>query len=74
MGAACLHPVAGPQRKYPPASGIAHAGAGTVVITTVADSPYKTFTDVMAASRGGTSLSYGSIGSGSLGQLAVTML
>jgi tripartite-type tricarboxylate transporter receptor subunit TctC len=49
-------------------------GTGAMVITTVASSPYKSFADVVAASKSGTSLSYGSIGSGSLGHLAVTML
>ncbi len=49
-------------------------GTGAMVITTVADSPYKTFNDVITASRGGKSVAYGSIGSGSLGHLAVTML
>ena len=49
-------------------------GTGAMVITTVASSPYKTFADVVSASKGGTSISYGSIGSGSLGHLAVTML
>jgi tripartite-type tricarboxylate transporter receptor subunit TctC len=49
-------------------------GTGAMVITTVATSPYKSFADVVSASRSGTSISYGSIGSGSLGHLAVTML
>ncbi len=49
-------------------------GTGAMVITTVASSPYKSFADVVNASKGGTSISYGSIGSGSLGHLAVTML
>ncbi len=49
-------------------------GTGAMVITTVASSPYKSFTDVVNASKSGTSISYGSIGSGSLGHLAVTML
>lgn len=49
-------------------------GTGAMVITTVADSPYKTFNDVVTASRGGKNVAYGSIGSGSLGHLALTML
>lgn len=53
---------------------VALVGTGAMVITTVASSPYKTFGDVVAASRGGKSVSYGSIGSGSLGHLAMTML
>jgi len=53
---------------------VALIGTGAMVITTVATSPYKSFADVVNASRSGTSISYGSIGSGSLGHLAVTML
>jgi tripartite-type tricarboxylate transporter receptor subunit TctC len=49
-------------------------GTGAMVVTTVATSPYKSFADVVNASKSGTSISYGSIGSGSLGHLAVTML
>jgi tripartite-type tricarboxylate transporter receptor subunit TctC len=49
-------------------------GTGAMVIATVATSPYKTFGDVVKASQGGGSISYGSIGNGSLGHLAVTML
>lgn len=49
-------------------------GTGAMVVTTVASSPYKSFADVVNASKSGTSISYGSIGSGSLGHLAVTML
>jgi tripartite-type tricarboxylate transporter receptor subunit TctC len=49
-------------------------GTGAMVIATVATSPYKTFADVVSASKGGTSISYGSIGLGSLGHLALTML
>lgn len=55
-------------------SAVSLIGTGAMVITTVDSSPYKTFADVMAGSRGGKSISYGSIGSGSLGHLAVTML
>jgi tripartite-type tricarboxylate transporter receptor subunit TctC len=53
---------------------VALIGTGAMVITTVSTSPYKNFADVVAASRGGKSLGYGSIGSGSLGHLAMTML
>ncbi len=53
---------------------VALIGTGAMVLTTVADSPYKTFADVVAAARGGKDISYGSIGSGSLGHLALTML
>lgn len=49
-------------------------GTGAMVVTTVATSPYKSFADVVNAAKSGTSISYGSIGSGSLGHLAVTML
>ncbi len=49
-------------------------GTSAMVITTVASSPYKTFADLVAAARGGKNVAYGSIGSGSLGHLAVTML
>jgi tripartite-type tricarboxylate transporter receptor subunit TctC len=49
-------------------------GTGAMVISTVASSPYKNFADVVAAAKSGTGVSYGSIGSGSLGHLAVTML
>ena len=47
-------------------------GTGAMVITTIASSPYKTFADVVNAARGGGDVSYGSIGSGSLGHLAMT--
>lgn len=53
---------------------VALIGTSAMVITTVADSPYKTIGDVFAAARGGKDLSYGTIGSGSLGHLAMTML
>ncbi|MFT3953241.1 MAG: tripartite tricarboxylate transporter substrate binding protein [Piscinibacter sp.] len=49
-------------------------GTGAMVITTVASSPYKSFADVVKVAQGGTAIAYGSIGSGSLGHLAVTML
>ncbi len=53
---------------------VALIGTSAMVITTVVDSPYKTIGDVFAAARGGKDLSYGTIGSGSLGHLAMTML
>lgn len=53
---------------------VALIGTSAMVITTVATSPYKTFADVVAAARAGQNISYGSIGSGSLGHLAMTML
>ena len=53
---------------------VALIGTGAMVITTAASTPHKTFADVVKAAQGGGSLSYGSIGSGSLGHLAVTML
>ena len=49
-------------------------GTGAMVIATVAASPYKSFADVVKAAQGGSPVSYGSIGNGSLGHLAVTML
>ena len=49
-------------------------GTSAMVITTVASSPYKTIADMAAAARGGNSVAYGSIGSGSLGHLAMTMM
>ena len=49
-------------------------GTSAMVITTVASSPYKTFADMVAAARGGKNIAYGSIGSGSLGHLAMTMM
>lgn len=49
-------------------------GTGAMVISTVASSPYKSFADLVKASQTGSSVSYGSIGNGSLGHLAVTML
>jgi tripartite-type tricarboxylate transporter receptor subunit TctC len=57
---------------------VAMIGTSAMVLTTVATSPYKTFADVVAATKAGAAdgkgLSYGSIGSGSLGHLAMTML
>jgi tripartite-type tricarboxylate transporter receptor subunit TctC len=53
---------------------VALIGTGAMVVTTAASTPYKTFADVVKAAQAGSGLSYGSIGSGSLGHLAVTML
>jgi tripartite-type tricarboxylate transporter receptor subunit TctC len=58
---------------------VALVGTGAMVISTVATSPYKTFADVVAAAKAtGTTpaagVSYGSIGSGSLAHLAMTLL
>ena len=49
-------------------------GTSAMVLATHVDTPYKTFADVVAAAKGGKNVSYGSIGSGSLGHLAVTLL
>jgi tripartite-type tricarboxylate transporter receptor subunit TctC len=49
-------------------------GSSAMVITTVASSPYKTFAELVAAARTANGVNYGSIGSGSLGHLAMTML
>lgn len=49
-------------------------GTGAMVISTVASSPYNSFADLVAAARAGKGVNYGSIGSGSLGHLAMTML
>lgn len=53
---------------------VALVGTGSMVLATNVDSPYKSFTDVVNAARAGKSVPYGSIGSGSLGHLAVTLL
>jgi tripartite-type tricarboxylate transporter receptor subunit TctC len=54
---------------------VALVGTSPMVLATHADSPYRSFDDVVAAARAkGGSVSYGSIGSGSLGHLAVTLL
>jgi tripartite-type tricarboxylate transporter receptor subunit TctC len=45
-----------------------------MVLATFAESPYKTFADVVAAAKTANGVSYGSIGSGSLGHLALTLL
>ncbi len=53
---------------------VALLGTGAMVLATQADSPYKSFADVMAAARQAKGVSYGSIGSGSLGHLALALL
>ena len=53
---------------------VALIGTSAMVLATHADSPYKTFADVVAGGRTAKAPSYGSIGSGSLGHLAVTLL
>ncbi len=53
---------------------VALIGTSAMVLTTHADSPYKSFADVVAAAKAKKNVGYGSIGSGSLGHLAVTLL
>jgi tripartite-type tricarboxylate transporter receptor subunit TctC len=53
---------------------VALLGTSAMVLATHVDTPYKTFADVVAASKAGKNLTYGSIGNGSLGHLAVTLL
>ena len=54
---------------------VALLGTSPMVISTHADQPYKSFTDVAAAAKaGGKGVSYGTIGNGSLGHLAMTLL
>jgi tripartite-type tricarboxylate transporter receptor subunit TctC len=53
---------------------VALIGTGAMVLATHADTPYKTFADVVAAGKTAQGVSYGSIGSGSLGHLAITLL
>jgi tripartite-type tricarboxylate transporter receptor subunit TctC len=49
-------------------------GTSPMVLATHADTPYKTFADVVAAVKAGKNVSYGTIGNGSLGHLAMTLL
>jgi tripartite-type tricarboxylate transporter receptor subunit TctC len=49
-------------------------GTAPMVLGTPAGSDFKTFGDVVAAAKTGQGASYGSIGSGSLGHLAMAML
>jgi len=53
---------------------VALIGSGAMVLATHADTPYKTLADVVAAGKTAQGVSYGSIGSGSLGHLAITLL
>jgi tripartite-type tricarboxylate transporter receptor subunit TctC len=53
---------------------VALVGTSPMVISTHADQPFKGFNDAAAATKGGKSLTYGTIGNGSLGHLAVTLL
>jgi tripartite-type tricarboxylate transporter receptor subunit TctC len=59
-------------RKDLPA--VAMIGTSAMVLATHADTPYKTIADVVAAAKAGKNVSYGSIGNGSLGHLAMTLL
>jgi tripartite-type tricarboxylate transporter receptor subunit TctC len=49
-------------------------GTSAMVLATYAGSEYKTFNDVVSAARANKNVSYGSIGSGSLGHLAMALL
>ncbi|HXD40914.1 MAG TPA: tripartite tricarboxylate transporter substrate binding protein [Ramlibacter sp.] len=49
-------------------------GTSAMVLATNAGSEYKTFADVVAAAKAKKNVSYGSIGSGSLGHLAMALL
>ena len=49
-------------------------GTSPMVLATPAASEYKTFADVLAAAKASKGVSYGSIGSGSLGHLAMALL
>ncbi|QJW85091.1 tripartite tricarboxylate transporter substrate binding protein [Ramlibacter terrae] len=49
-------------------------GTSAMVLATHAGSEYKTFADVVAAAKAKKNVSYGSIGSGSLGHLAMALL
>ena len=53
---------------------VAMVGTGAMVLATQADSPFKTFADVVAAGKARKGVTYGSIGSGSLGHLAMALL
>ncbi len=49
-------------------------GTSAMVLATFAASEYKTFADVVAAAKAKKNVNYGSIGSGSLGHLAMALL
>ncbi len=53
---------------------VALIGTGAMVLATHADSPFKTFGDVVAQAKSGKGPNFGSIGSGSLGHLAMSLL
>ena len=53
---------------------VALIGTGAMVLATHADSPFKTFGDVVTQARTGKGPNFGSIGSGSLGHLAMSLL
>lgn len=53
---------------------VALIGTSAMVLATHADSPFKTFADAVAAAKTPKGVSYGTIGSGSLGHLAVALL
>lgn len=53
---------------------IALIGTSPMVLATFAGSEYKSFADVQAASRAKKVINYGSIGSGSLGHLAMALV
>lgn len=53
---------------------VALVGTGSMVLATFADSGFKTFGDVLAAAKAKKNVTYGSIGSGSLGHLAMALL
>ncbi|MDO9075765.1 MAG: tripartite tricarboxylate transporter substrate binding protein [Rubrivivax sp.] len=53
---------------------VAMLGTSPMVLATHADTPYKTFADVVAAVKAGKNVNYGTIGNGSLGHLAMTLL
>jgi tripartite-type tricarboxylate transporter receptor subunit TctC len=49
-------------------------GTSAMMVTTHAASEYKTFGDVVAAAKAKKNVAYGSIGNGSLGHLAMTLM
>ncbi len=53
---------------------VALVGTSPMVISVHTDQPAKTFADVAAATKGGKNMAYGTIGNGSLGHLAMTLL
>lgn len=53
---------------------ISLVGTSPMVLATYAASEYKTFADVVAAAKAKKNVSYGSIGSGSLGHVAMVLL